>query len=259
MDCNFCGNKFANKQNLTNHQKKAKYCLKIQGIKQDSINDMLECDGCLKSFAIPSNYRKHVKICKKNDLLVKMNNKIVEQETVIHELRKQIVVLQEDYKELSLVAVKRPSSKNIQINNYIKNMPPLLESDITDNVQYLTLEHHAKGVEGYAEYALEFPFKDKIVCVDVARNKIKYKNEDGDIIDDVGFRKMMIKLCSALKDRSYNLSQEHYEKISEKFTEKEMDGLNFMETAVAIAKCANGRDTDFCNQIVKMISKEVSK
>jgi len=35
----------------------------------------------------------------------------------------------------------------------------------------LTLDHHVKGAEGYAEYALEFPFKDKIVCVDVNRNK----------------------------------------------------------------------------------------
>ena len=136
-------------------------------------------------------------------------------------------------------------------------MPPLLKSDITDNVQYLTLEHHVKGAEGYAEYALEFPFKDKIVCVDTSRNKIKYKNEEGDIIEDIGFRKMMTKLCKELKDRSYSLSQEHYEKLSDKFTEKEMEEYNFVETALGIAKCANGKESELCNQIVRMISKGI--
>ena len=137
-------------------------------------------------------------------------------------------------------------------------MEPLRLDDITNNVQNLTLEHHVKGAEGYAEYALEFPFKNKIVCVDVARNKIKYKNEEGDIIEDVGFKKMMTKLCDALKTRSFDLSQIHYEKLSEKFTESEMEDYNFLEIAMAISKCAAGRENDFCNQIVRMISKSTA-
>ena len=122
-------------------------------------------------------------------------------------------------------------------------MSPLLEDDKKNNIPNLTLEHHVMGAEGYAQYALEFPFKDKIVTVDVSRNKIKYKNED------VGFKKMMTKLCLVLKDRSFSLCQEHYEKLSDKCTESEM------ETALAITKYANGRENDFCRDIIKMISK----
>ena len=95
------------------------------------------------------------------------------------------------------------------------------------------------------------------MCVDTTRNKIKYKNEEGDVIEDVGFRKMMGKLCTALKDRSFNLCQEHYEKLSETFTEKEIEEYNFMETAIAISKYANGKESDFCNTIIKMISKGI--
>ena len=58
-----------------------------------------------------------------------------------------------------------------------------------------------------------------------------------------------------LKTRSFDLSQIHYEKLSEKFTESEMEEYNFLETAMAISKCAVGRENDFCNQIVRMISK----
>ena len=271
MDCEFCGNEFSNKQNLNAHKKKAKYCLKLQGIEKND-NDYT-CDYCPKEFNILSNYKRHVKICKfgikdsvseekinfLQNKVSNLKNKVSNLENVNTELRSFLKDLQERYDNLSLTVVKRPvtNTKNIQINNYIKNMSPLLEDDIKNNVPMLTLEHHVMGAEGYAQYALEFPFKDKIVCVDVSRNKIKYKNEDGDIIEDVGFKKMMTKLCLALKDRSFNLCQEHYEKLSEKITESEMDAVNFMETALAITKYANGRESDFCKNIIKMISRGV--
>jgi hypothetical protein len=255
MICQFCNNEFSNKQNLNAHQKRAKYCLKLQGVERV---DLHTCKNCNKSFAKKYPYDRHVKTCKQNELVKELEkkNRILQEKCEL--LTQQLKNFREDYKDLATTAVKRPttSTKNIQINNYIKNMSPLLESDLTDNVVNLTLDHHVKGIEGYAEYALEFPFKDKIVCVDTARNKIKYKNEDGDIIEDGGFKKMMVKLCHALKDRSFSLSQEHYEKLADSYTDREMDEFNFMETAMAITKCANGKETDFCDKIVRMISKE---
>ena len=134
-------------------------------------------------------------------------------------------------------------------------MKPLLIDDMEKTVPLLTLDHHIKGAEGYAEFALELPFKDKIVCLDVSRNKIKYKNDDGDVIEDIGFRKMMTKLCQVIKDRSFSLSQEHYEKLEENFTEKEMEDYNFLESAIAISRYANGRENEFCNNVIKLISK----
>jgi hypothetical protein len=264
MNCEFCNNEFSNKQNLNAHMKKAKYCLQLQGKKGIEF----KCTYCNKIFNAKNDCNRHTKICKKHYDIdhMKKENKCMNDELI--ELRKEVTILrdelnksQERYDKLSITAVKRPtnSTKNVQINNYIKNMSPLLQSDITDNVNNLTLEHHSKGPEGYAEYALEFPFKDKIVCVDTGRNKIKYKNEEGDVIEDIGFRKMMVKLCRELKDRSFSLCQEHYEKLSDTFTEKEIDDYNFMEAAIAISKVANGRESDFCNEIVKMISKKSSR
>jgi regulator of replication initiation timing len=260
------------KSALKVHQTKTRNCLKLQG--KENIKGNFVCNLCGKDFQVKCNLKDHQLICEKNSPnILKLKEEITELYQQNQKIKYDFGILQKeneilkgelenfrsDYKDLATTAVKRPtnSTKNIQINNYIKNMPLLLESDIKENVQYLTLDHHVKGAEGYAEYALEFPFKDKIVCVDTARNKIKYKNEEGDVIDDVGFRKMMEKLCKELKDRSFNLSQEHYEKLSESFTEKEVDDYNFMETAIAISKYANGKENDFCNKIIKMISKGV--
>ena len=47
---------------------------------------------------------------------------------------------------------------------------------------------------------------------------------------------MMVKLCEALKDHSFNLSQAHYERLSEKFTYKEMEEYNFMETDIKVCR-----------------------
>jgi regulator of replication initiation timing len=272
MECQFCKKMLSTKSALKVHQTKTRNCLKLQG--KENIKGNFVCNLCGKDFQVKCNLKDHQLICEKNSPnILKLKEEITELYQQNQKIKYDFGILQKeneilkgelenfrsDYKDLATTAVKRPtnSTKNIQINNYIKNMPLLLESDIKENVQYLTLDHHVKGAEGYAEYALEFPFKDKIVCVDTARNKIKYKNEEGDVIDDVGFRKMMEKLCKELKDRSFNLSQEHYEKLSESFTEKEVDDYNFMETAIAISKYANGKENDFCNKIIKMISKGV--
>jgi len=260
MKCEFCSNEFSNKQNLNAHQKKAKYCLKIQGVKGQEFS----CGYCTKIFHSKYDHKRHTTTCKQTSSVNHLKEVILEQNSRIDKLEERCKMLQADkkdlqerYDKLSITAVKRPttSTKNVQINNYIKNMAPLLESDLTSNVENLTLDYHVKGIEGYAEYALEFPFKDKIVCVDTTRNKIKYKNEDGDLIEDIGFKKMMVKLCRALKDRSFSLSQEHYEKLADNFSDSEMDEVNFMETAMAITKCANGKENEFCDKIVNMISK----
>ena len=262
MECKFCRNVFSNKQNLNQHQKKTKYCLKLQG---KTPEQEYNCESCGKVFLSSSKLRRHQTNCSSNELVSTLKNRIKELEernisleTQVKELRIDKKDLQNRYDNLSLTAVKRPvnnNTKNIQINNFIQNMEPLMIEDIEEHIPMLTLDHHVKGAEGYAEYALEFPFKDKIVCVDVNRNKIKYKDGEGNVIEDVGFRKMMTKMCESLKDRSFSLCQEHYEKLSSQFTEKELEEYNCMNTALAITRYASGRESEFCSKIIKLISK----
>ena len=264
MECKFCHNEFSNKQNLNAHQKKAKYCLKIQG---KNMANKYRCGICEKTFTSNYNLNRHKKICENDSIIKKYQDEVKTLKNINIESKKELEMFKnivkelradkkERYDKLSLTAVKRPvnSTKNIQINNFIQNMKPLRVEDIKESVPMLTLDHHVKGPEGYAEYALEFPFKEKIVCVDINRNKIKYKDGEGNVIEDIGFRKMMTKLCESLKDRSFNLCQEHYEKLSEQFTEKELEEYNCMNTALAISRYANGRESEFCNKVIKLIS-----
>lgn len=262
MRCEFCKNTFSSKTNLSHHQKTAKYCLKLRG-KYKSASEH-KCEACSRTFSGKYELRRHQQTCSSKNVVEALNSKIamLEEENILLKtelelVRKQLEKTEHRYDKLSLTAVKKPmnNTKNIQINNFIQNMEPLRIEDIKKTVHLLTLDHHVKGAEGYAEYALEFPFKEKIVCVDVNRNKIKYKDGDGNVINDVGFRKMMTKLCESIKDRSFNLCQEHYDKLSEQFTENELEEYNCMSTALAISRYANGRESDFCIKVIKLISK----
>ena len=56
----------------------------------------------------------------------------------------------------------------------------------------LTLEHIKKEPRGYAEYALEYPLRDRVVCVDYARRKIKFKDSNGNVITDPEMNRLAI-------------------------------------------------------------------
>lgn len=259
MECQFCSKILSSVSALNYHQKNTKSCLQLQG---KNIDTTTQCEYCSKILSSKSSQKRHMAICVRKhkhieDELYDAKKEIEMLKNIIQELRIDKKELQKRYDILSLTAVKRPvnNTKNIQINNFIQQMEPLRIEDIKESVPMLTMDHHVKGPEGYAEYALEFPFKDKIVCVDVNRNKIKYKDGEGNVIEDVGFQKIMTKLCESLKERSFHLCQEHYEKLSEQFTESELDEYNCMNTALAISRYANGKDNEFCNKMIKLISK----
>jgi hypothetical protein len=285
MNCEHCNKIFSNKHVLYKHQTTARYCLKIQNKEYKSKH---VCEGCKKNFTIIYDLNIHRKKFKSLYVLYEIQTRINkieivnkerqnELQTHIHKIEivnkeKDILIkkyettirdLQDKLENIAIKAVQKSSStinntKNIQINNFLKNAPMLTDAVIQDNIQYLTLDHHVQGAEGYAKYAMEFPFKGRIVCVDVSRNKIKYKDGDGNVIEDVGFQKMMMKLCKALYGKSYDLSIEHLDKLAKKFTEKELEQYDYLAAAKAIAMYSKGSESDFCRKVIKIISKSVT-
>jgi hypothetical protein len=275
MNCNFCKNTFTNKNTLKTHMKTAKYCLKIQNIDKKYFK---KCNGCGKSFSTKFNFQRHIQLCTQIEYFQQFSVRINKLEKKVSDLsnmndildnqleesKQTIRDLQDKLENIALKAVSTSSTtnnntmtKNIQINNFLKNAPALTDQVIQDNIQYLTLDHHVQGAEGYAKYAMEFPFKGRIVCVDVARNKIKYKDGDGNVIEDAGFQKMMMKLCKAIYGKSYDLSIEHLDKLAKQFTEKELEQYDYLEAAKAITMYSKGSESDFCRKIIKIISKSV--
>ncbi len=207
--------KFTNKSNLKAHQKTTKYCIKIQNelLNKQIIKTDFNCEFCCKNFTTKTNLKSHEKICTKkqeaNISLEKDKNieslKILleEKDKIIEEKNKLIEKLMTMIQPVNIVnnsSHNTTTSNTQKINNIINNLTPITDDHITEQSQYLNIDYIKRGSAGYVDYALEYPFKDKILCVDFARRKIKYKNNDGDIVDDPEMVKLSQKFFKAIEN-----------------------------------------------------------
>ena len=261
MECQFCKNKFAGKTSLKHHQRTAKYCLKLQGVKTKKY----VCDSCGKNVSTKHRLVTHYQSCsvykqeqyktefktEKQQLL----KKICELEDVIIEKNKHIEKLEDKLENIAIKAVQRPTTTNnmnkTQINNFIQNMQPITTDHLIDNAPNLTIEHVQKGASGYAEYALEYPLKDRVACVDYARRKIKFKDNEGKLVTDPEMARLAPMFFESIKKKSselvYNMNKE------------DMDSAMFEEVAklfntnADVKNGSSGVKSDFYHDFVKYV------
>ena len=127
-------------------------------------------------------------------------------ESQLADQKQTIKELQDKLGNVAIRAASRATTSNkTQINNFIQNMQPVTEEHLIDNVQHLTIDHIIKGPEGYAEFALEYPLKDRMVCSDYARRKIKFKDKDGNIVIDPEMTTLARKFFNSIKEKNKEL------------------------------------------------------
>ena len=197
--CEYCNKIFSNNSNLKTHINSAKYCIKLRN--NFIVENQFICNYCNKDFTAKQKLDYHLLNCnlKKNEDLRNLKLTIEERlkmqednyKNIIKELEdkyeKKIKELVEQLKEkderierLATVAINRPTTQNNQrINNIVNNLTPITEDYLKEQAEYLTLDHVKNGVNGYVQYTLDYPLKDKIVCTDFSRKRIKYKDEEG--------------------------------------------------------------------------------
>lgn len=202
VTCNFCNKELSNSGILKAHQKTAKYCLEIQGL---LINNIFNCDYCNRQYTQKKNLNHHLLSC--------VEKKIAEKDKIIAEKDKIFaeMVAEKDarIKELQdhlvdIIKTRPPTTvnNNQRINTIINNLQPITDEHLVEQSQYLTIDHIKEGVDGYVKYALEYPFKDRIVCVDYSRKKIKYKDQDNNIIEDPEMIKLSRKFFQAIEGKN---------------------------------------------------------
>ncbi len=130
--------------------------------------------------------------------------------------------LQEHIERLETKAINKPTIikptiNNNKINNIVNNLIPLTNEYIKEQANYLTLDHVKNGVNGYVQYALDYPLKNRIICTDYSQRKIKYKDEEGNIIDDPEMIKISQKLFEAIKDQNSYLVDEYIKELHDKY------------------------------------------
>lgn len=271
MECPYCKNSFSTKTSLNNHQRTAKYCLKLR---DKEIKYKYKCESCNMSFHKIFNLNRHIETCKTNgklyeymgiikDYELKSREKDIrndirneDQLLLIKEQKQTIRDLQNKLENIAIKAVQRSTNttnnmNKTQVNNFIQKMEPLTQKYLVDKAPHLTLEHVQKGASGYAEYALEYPLKDRVACVDYSRRKIKFKDVDGNVVTDPEMMKLAPMFFDSIKDKSSELVHS--------LNTPDMDSAMFEEVAKLFNTNADvkigstGVKTDFYHDFVKHV------
>ena len=131
-----------------------------------------------------------------------------------------------------------PIIENTSLN--VEDLTAITEIWLNENIIFLTMEHIFKGPEGYAEYSILYPLKDRVIIIDNSDELIvKYKDADGVVITDPGGNMITQMLFSLINERNKQLIMEHCMLLSEKFLENGNKIVQLLEYKSAVE---NGKD-----------------
>lgn len=106
--------------------------------------------------------------------------------------------------------------------------------------------------------ALEYPLKDKIVCVDYFRRKVKFKDHDGNIITDPEMNSISKKFLS-IKDKNRELIVKNTDKLKENFDEEMGTMIELLGYRISVDQGSVGDKNDFCHDFVKQMCGKTLK
>lgn len=273
--CEYCNKQFSSRGNLNTHKKNAKYCLEQQRDIQDIQSPKYQCNFCEKILTSKYRLNDHFVICKvKREIETKKeqekektftDNLIAEKDKIIQEMKQTIQDLQNKLYELASrpqVVNSNSNNNNTNHTNKIMNLQMITQEHLNSQAQHLTLEHIKKGAVGYGEYFLDHPLKDRVVCTDFSRRKIKYKNENGEIITDPELTILSESLFKSIRERNRELAMQYTKELTERFANKNdpaemsyfMDlATKFSEQDIAVGKMLDGVRNDMFHDIIRHI------
>ena len=232
--CQYCQNEFNSKYVLKSHQKRAKYCIKLQKAENPDIIDELEiCTYCKKSFA-KDNFTKHHNSCKTRlkTLLKEKDDEILALKNEIIELKTSNFIYKEYAETVKEIAKEPRTTNNNTVHNHLLENEPLglTQEKVRENIeQHYTREHFLMGQKGAARFAAEYLLKDDngnllYICADSSRHIFKCKNENGDIIKDIKANKLIEMISCNLVTRSLEIGKARIQ--------EETENINIVSEAV---------------------------
>ena len=217
MECQYCKKTFSSKSSLNNHQKTAKYCIKLQ----NNTNEILcfNCDFCEKIFTTKQVLFNHLQSCKNKDFKdilkekeAQFKNVLKEKEAQFQSLLKdiehykerlkrqeeQIKELQETLERIANKAIERPT--HATTTNNLLNITSCIDFNDIDKIKdtienKLNINHVVDGQKGLARFVKDNLLTDQngklsYLCSDPSRHVFRYKDETGEIKKDVEAKKL---------------------------------------------------------------------
>ena len=216
--CEYCERSFVKQGNLYKHQRTAKYCLKLQG--KEPINTAIhQCTYCIRTVSRADILYRHQKNCVARETREQIRE---EQNTQLQEMITQL------QKTINSLSQNQGTGNTVNRNNVVlQNMTPITDEDIQEHLEHLTLNFIQEGAKGYADFAGHYPFKDRVLCTDRARKKLKYKDGNGEIIEDGGGVKLAQRFFQAIALRNEEIINTEYRALHEQVQQIATDGTAY--------------------------------
>jgi hypothetical protein len=272
--CEFCEKELKTKSNIDYHQKTAKYCLEKQG--KENVN--FKCNYCKKKFTKKQTLINHTEICISKPLDDEINklkkyildlesqnlikDKIIEEkDKIIKKSELKNKELEDKLYKILEKAVDKPTTTNNTTNNTnIEKLEIISPTFLDEQAQYLTIDHIKNGANGYANFFLEHQLKDRIVCTDFSRRKLKYKDENGEVITDPEMNTLSILLFSSIKTRNRDLTIKYMDELINKEQDQEYFmkiAQSFGEQDLEFTKILNGEKNGMYHDIVRTLCSRI--
>lgn len=196
--CEFCSNTFKDSYKLKIHQKKAKYCLEIQGKTNSEKENVEKLLVKLTALATENTQLK----CENAQL--KTENTFLKEEN-------------EEFKKTIADIAKTPqtinNTTNTTQNNLLMLTPFELNRERFSNMikESFTKDYMIEGQKGVAKFAVDKLLRDEngklqYVCTDPSRQIYKFKTIEGEMERDVKARKLTKSIVDELKKKAQNIT-----------------------------------------------------
>ena len=256
MQCEYCHKEFTHRSNLCRHKKTAKYCLELQ--KHLAV---FPCPNCGATFTQISNLNRHYQQCSPQ-----MNRKEIEdkvrQEIEMQSVHDKLTRLQETVQRLMDMNMngKASSGAGPNFNMVVNNLQPVSEEAIQEQSRHLTLDFILDGASGFASFANNYALAKQLLCTDRARKRFRYKDEEGNMVDDAGGLKLAQKFFKAIAPKNTELINREYSELQKKVEAIANDGADGEDLQKILSKSVELQNMlKECNDAADGKHNELSK
>ena len=242
--CEYCNKVFSNIYNKRRHQQTSKKCLVIQ----DANTNGYICDRCGKSFPRRDNMLRHQQKCTEPTA---SNKEMAEVMVIMAKL------------------LEKNTETSLKSTNNFMNLSPLTEELLTKNLDQLTIDLIQEGGKGYATHAGHYPCKKNVVCTDQARKKLRWRDENNELINDTGgiklaqcFFKHIAQHNEELINTEYSNIQRQVQDIAVSQIAENSNLVELLQKSTllqsTLAKCqqaANGLENDLTKDFIRQLSR----
>ena len=142
------------------------------------------------------------------------------------------------------------------ITTSVDQPPPILsitEEWLLENTKFLTIDHILRGPEGYADYFMSYPLKDRLHYSNAV---VKFKDGFGELIDDAGAVILSKLIFDSVQVRNKQIIMEYCTSLN--FADNGAEIVQLLDYKMAVEKCAEGNyvgdeDVDFRREFIEFL------